>query len=501
VAAAPRTFRFVATPPRGTLPAMKIVLAGSEMSPMARTGGLGDVLEGLPAALAARGHEVSVVLPCYRGLHNDPRLKAQNTGVRITVPVGGTRRDAGILQGEAPNGVQVFLVRRDEYFDRAGLYGEAGHDYSDNAERYIFFSRVLVELVRRVVPSPEIVHVHDWQTALVSVLLKERGLPVTTVLTIHNLAYQGSFWGVDFALTNLPPNYWSAQGVEFYGRLNLLKGGILFADALTTVSEQYAQEIRTPEFGCGLDAVVREHAGKLHGILNGADYAIWDPATDPLLPHRFTPDDLSGKARCREALLAEVGLDPNPRGPVLAIVSRLAEQKGIDILLPIIDRLLADDVRLVVLGEGDTAYERDLMIACKRHPQNFAYRKSMDDTLSHLIEAGSDITLIPSRFEPCGLTAIYSLKYGTLPIARATGGLHQIIQDYDPSTDSGTGFFFFEYTPEAFWDAIVRAKRCFRDTDVWSAIQQRAMAADFSWEKAVGRYEAVYRDAVRKAGK
>ena len=476
---------------------MKIVLAGSEMTPMARTGGLGDVLEGLPGALAARGHDVSVVMPCYRGLPHDPRLAAQNTGVRLIAPVGGTHRDAAIWQGTAPNGVQVFLVRRDEYFDRAGLYGEEGRDYADNAERFIFFSRMVVELVRRIVPPPEILHLHDWQTALAPVLVKDRGLPLKTVLTIHNLAYQGSFWGVDFRLTNLPPRYWSPQGVEFYGRLNLLKAGILFADTLTTVSEQYAQEIQTPEYGCGLDAVVREHAGKLRGILNGADYSIWNPATDELLPHRFTPDDLSGKTKCREVLLRQLALAPKPRGPVLAMVSRLAEQKGIDILLPILDRLLADDVRLVILGEGDTAYERDLMIACKRHPENFAYRKSTDEKLSHLIEAGADISLIPSRFEPCGLTAMYSLKYGSLPIARATGGLHQIIQDYDPSTDSGTGFLFFEYSPEAFWDAIVRAKRYFRDEEVWSAIRRRAMAVDFSWENAVRRYEAVYRSAIR----
>jgi len=493
VAAFHHTFRFVGEACRGSLRGMKIVLAASEMSPVVRTGGLGDVIEGLPAALAARGHEVSVVIPCYRGLPNDPRLHPCSTGVRLIVPVGALRRDAEILQGQAPNGVQVFLVRRDEYFDRAGLYGEEGRDYPDNAERFIFFSRVVVELARRIMPAPEILHLHDWQTALVPVFVKERQLPLRTVLTIHNLAYQGSFWGVDFGLTHLPPGFWSPQGVEFYGRLNFLKAGILFCDVLTTVSEQYAQEIRTPEFGCGLDPVVREHAGKLHGILNGADYAVWDPASDPLLPHRFTPDDLSGKAKCREALLAKVGLEPNPRGPVFAMVSRLAEQKGIDILLPIIDRLLADDVRLIVLGEGDPAYERDLMIACKRHPRFFEYRKSMDDALSHLIEAGSDVTLIPSRFEPCGLTAMYSLKYGALPIARATGGLHQIIQDYDPSTDSGTGFLFFEYSAEAFWDAIMRVKRCFQNGSAWSAIRRRAMTRDFSWDKAVERYERVYR--------
>jgi starch synthase len=476
---------------------MKIVLAASEMSPMARTGGLGDVLEGLPAALATRGHEVSVVLPCYRGLREDPRLSTRSTGVRLIVPVSGVRRDAEILQAQAPNGVQLFLARRDEYFDRPALYGE-GRDYEDNAERFIFFSRVIMELARRILPPPEILHLHDWQTALVPVLLKERRLPIKSVLTLHNLAYQGSFWGIDFALTNLPPEYFSASGVEFYGRLNLLKGGMLFADALTTVSERYAREIQTPEYGFGLDAVVREHAAKLSGILNGADYTIWNPATDSFLPKKYSAANQAGKSRCRETLLSEVGLAPNPGGPVFAMVSRLAEQKGIDILMPIVDRLLADDVRLVVLGEGDRRYERDLMIASKRHPDRFAYRKSMDERLSHLIEAGADISLIPSHFEPCGLTAMYSLKYGTLPIARATGGLHQIITDYDPATGTGTGFLFYEYSPGAFWDAIVRARGHYRDKAQWKTLRQRAMSVDFSWTNAVERYEAIYAQLLRK---
>ncbi len=253
------------------------------MAPLARTGGLGDVLEALPAALAARGHEVSVVLPCYRGLPERKDLNVKSTGVEISVSVGYKRLPAEILECTAPNGVQVFLIRQDEYFDRTGLYGVEGHDYTDNAERFIYFSRAVMELARRAMPPPDIIHVHDWQTALVPVLLKDRKLAFKTVLTIHNLAYQGSFWGLDFGLTNLPGHYFGASGVEFYGNLNLLKGGIVFADALTTVSERYAREIQTPEYGFGLDAVMREQAHKLTGILNGADYEIWNPATDALL--------------------------------------------------------------------------------------------------------------------------------------------------------------------------------------------------------------------------
>ena len=467
---------------------MKILFTGSEMDPLARTGGLGDVLEALPAALAARGHEVSVVLPCYRGL----RERARDTGVKIAVQIGGRRLPAEIWECTAPNGVQVFLVRGDEYFDRAGLYGAEGRDFPDNAERFIWFSKAVVELARRIVPPPEIVHAHDWQTALVPVLVRERRLPFKTALTIHNLAYQGSFDAWDFGLTNLPGEYFGARGVEFFGRLNLLKGGMLFADAITTVSERYAREIQAAEQGSGLDAVVREQAHKLTGILNGADYAIWNPATDARLPARFSPEALAGKKGCREALLAACGLAGSPRGPVFAIVSRLAEQKGIDLLLPLLDRLLADDVRLVILGEGDPAYERELFIASKRHAGRFAFRQSMDETLAHLIYAGADAFLIPSHFEPCGLSAMYALKYGTLPIAHATGGLYESILDYDPTSETGHGILFFDATPEALWDAIIRAKHYFADPTQWQSLMLRAMRCDFSWGKAVPGYERVY---------
>ncbi|MCE9609286.1 MAG: glycogen synthase GlgA [Chthoniobacter sp.] len=468
---------------------MKIVHIGSEMSPLARTGGLGDVLEGLPAALAAAGHEVSVVLPCYRGL----RAAARDTGVKIAVPLGGQTVRAEIWECRAPNGVQVFLVRADGFFDRAGLYGEDGRDYGDSAERFIFFAKAAVELARRIVPAPDILHAHDWQAALVPVLVRARRLPFRTVLTIHNLAYQGSFDSGAFGLTNLPGEFFSASGVEFYGRLNLLKGGLLYADALTTVSERYAREIVSPQQGNGLDAVVREHAAKLTGILNGADYAVWNPATDALLPAQYSAGAMAAKQACRDALLAECRLEPEPGGPVLALVSRLAEQKGIDLLLPLLDRLLADDVRLVILGEGDPAYERELFIASKRHAGRFTYHQGMEEKLAHLIYAGADAFLVPSHFEPCGLGAMYALKYGALPIARATGGLYETIQDYDPVSETGHGFLFYDTTSEALWDAIIRAKQYFADPVCWQALTQRAMACDFSWAKAVPAYEAVYR--------
>ena len=484
--------------PFGSLPrlCMKILLAASEVAPFARTGGLGDVLEGMPPALTARGHEVSVVLPCYRGLRADARLGARSTGVRLVIPLGGKRVPCEIFEGQAPNGSQIFLIGCDAYFDRPELYGENAGDYPDNAERFIFFSKAVVELARRILPPPDILHVHDWQTALAPVLARHLRLPLRTVLTIHDLAFQGNFWGVDFGLTNLPGDYFSARGVEFYGNLNLVKGGIVHADALATVSESYAREIQTPEGGSGLDPVIREHAGKLSGILNGANYAEWNPATDASLPETYQPSNLAGKKACRTALLKDLGLEADPRGPVYALVSRLTERKGIELLLPLLDRLLANDVRLVVLGQGETAYEREFAIAMRQHPGRFAYRSGFDLRLSHLIEAGADISLVPSHFEPCGLTAMYSLKYGTLPVARATGGLHQIVQDYDPTTDTGSGFLFYEFTPAALWDAIMRATAYHADAPRWETLMRRAMAVDFSWAKAVLAYEGVYARAL-----
>lgn len=475
---------------------MRIVFAASELSPLAHTGGLGDALEGLPAELVRRGHDVSICLPCYRGLREDARLKVRATGVEVQVPIGDRRVPAEILECTAPNGVQLFLIRRDEYFDRSALYGVDGRAYEDNAERFIFFSKAVVELARRINPPPQILHLHDWQAALAPVLIRDRRLPFRTVLTIHNLAYQGNFWAPDFGLLNLPGQYFTERGVEFYGQVNLLKGGILFADRVTTVSERYAQEIQTPQFGAGLDAVVREHAGKLHGILNGVDYRVWDPSADALLPRKFSAADLAGKSICRDALLTRFGLDPSPVGPVIGMVTRLAAQKGIDLLLPLLDRLLSHDVRLIVLGEGDLGFERELGIASRRHHGRFAYAQGLEVPLAHLVYGGADFFLAPSHYEPCGLNAMYALKYGAVPVARAVGGLSETLRDDDPATGSGNAVLFHDETPEAFWDAIRRALQLFADEPRWRDLRRRAMGSDFSWARAAERYEGVYRAAL-----
>jgi len=467
-------------------------MISAEGPPLQRAGALVDVMDALPHELRARGHEVAVALPFYREIRENPGFKEEDTGVTVDVRVGEKTYIAEYLEGHSANGVQLFLIRCDDFFDRDGIYGEHGGHYEDNAARFIFFSKAAVELARRLTPSPQILHVHDWPGALVPVYVRAHHLPFATVLTIHHLAEQGSFWGLDFRLTNLHERFFSLRGIEFFGKVNFLKGGILFADKITTVSERYKREMQTPECGCGLDAVLRENAFKLSGILHGADYARWDPKTDRLLPGHYDSSAFWGKQICRDALLGELGLAPAPQGPVFGMVTRVVEEKGFQILVPVLDRLLSDDVRLIILGEGDPAYETALAVAARKFPMKFAYRKSYDEKVAHLIEAGMDISLIPSRFEPAGLSAMYSLKYGALPVARATGGIQEIIEDYDPTTDSGYGFLCYEYSTEAFWDSIKRARGIFREHDVWTELMGRAMARNFSWEAAAQRYEELY---------
>ncbi len=472
---------------------MRILMISPEGPPLARATALVDVMEALPRELRARGHEIGIVMPYYREIRENPQVLHKETGVTVDVRLGAKVHVAEFLSGRTSSGVQLFFVRNDEFFDRDGIFGERGTPYDDNAARFIFFSKAALELARRLTPSPQILHVHDWAAALVPALVQQAQMPFRTVLTIHHLAEQGSFWGLDFALTNLPERYFTLRGLEFFGRLNLLKGGILYADQVTTVSERFRREMMNAEGGSGLEIVLRENAHKLSGILNGADYARWNPASDALLPHTYDASALEGKAICRELLLDAMGLAPAPRGPVFGMVTRLVPEKGFDVLMPVLDRLLADDVRLVILGEGDPAFERALAIAARKYRRQFAYRQSYDETLAHLIEAGVDITLIPSQIEPSGLSAMYSLKYGALPVARATGGIQEIIADYDPTGDTGFGFLYYDKSVEAFWDAIKRAREIFQDDPAcWQRLVRRAMAQDFSWAAAAERYEELY---------
>jgi len=475
---------------------MRILMISAEGPPLLRAGALVDVMDALPAALRARGHDVAVALPFYREIRKNPVFHAEETGITVEVRVGDKTHNAEYLEGRSASGVQFFFVRCDELFDRPGIYGEHGGRYEDNAARFVFFSKAAVELARRLTPAPQVLHVHDWAPALVPVYVHAHRLPFRSVLTIHHLAEQGSFWGLDFRLTNLPERFFTLHGIEFFGKVNFLKGGILYADKITTVSEHYRREMLSPQFGCGLDAVLRENAYKLTAILHGANYKRWDPTNDPLLPANYRSDSRRGKELCRDALLARLQLAPAPGGPVFGMVTRVVEEKGFQILVPALDRLLSDDVRLIILGEGDPGCETALAVAARRFPTKFAYERAYDQVLAHLIEGGMDITLIPSRFEPAGLTAMYSLKYGALPVARATGGIQDIIEDYDPTSDRGYGFLCYDYSTDAFWDSIKRAREVFRELPLWKTLMRRAMGRDFSWETATDRYEEIYRELV-----
>jgi starch synthase len=467
-------------------------MISAEGPPMQRAGALVDVIEALPHELRNQGHEVSVALPYYREIRENAALQVEDTGITVDVRVGEKTYVAEYLEGRSASGVQLFFIRHDEFFDRPGIYGEHGEPYEDNAARFIFFCKAAIELARRLTPAVQILHAHDWPAALVPVLARAYHLPLSTVLTIHHVTEQGSFWGLDFKLTNLHERFFTLRGLEFFGRMNFLKGGILYADKITTVSECYRRQILTPAGGCGLDVVLRENAHKLTAILNGADYSRWDPATDPLLPARYDVQNLSGKQLNRDALLSGLGLAPAPTGPVFGMVTRVVQEKGFEILMPLLDRLLSDDVRLIILGEGDPAFETGLAVAARRFPAKFAYRKQYDERSAHVIEAGMDISLLPSRFEPSGLSAMYSLRYGALPVARATGGIQEIIEDDDPTMNRGCGFLCYEHSSEAFWDAIKRARGAFLDRELWLSLMERAMTRDFSWEKAAERYEAIY---------
>ena len=478
---------------------MKILMISSEGWPLARAGALSDVVVALPRELEMRGHEIAFAMPYYREIRQNKKIKTRSLRVSIDIPLGDKLHSADLLEARTAEGFQIFFVRCNEFFDRPAVYGEKGEPYSDNAERFIFFSKAAVELARRMTPTPEILHAHDWTAALVPVLVREQGLPFATVLSIHHLADQGDFPATSFGLTNLPQRFFTSDGIEFFGQLNLLKGGIVFADRIVVSGEQYAHGIQTQPLGEGLDGVLRANAGRLAGILGGADTKRWNPVTDRFLPARYGPDSLDLKTASRAALLKQLNLDPEPRGPVFGMVTRLVGEKGFDILMPVLDRLLSDDVRLIILGKGDPAYETALGIASRKYPTRLAYQRDYDEALAHLIEGGSDIALIPSRIEPGGFKAMHSLRYGVLPVARALRGIEQIIADYDPSLNAGYGFLFYQYGSEPFWDAIKRAKEIFADRAEWERLMKRAITMDFSWAQAAERYEELYGSLVIRA--
>lgn len=469
---------------------MNLLFAASECSPYAKTGGLGDVLAALPATLRQRGHSVSCVLPLYRGLL-EKLPNAELTPLELSIPLGGATVSGRIWKARAENGLPLFLVQQNEFFDRDSLYG-LPLDFPDNAGRFLFFSKAVVELARHLSPLPQVIHCNDWQTGIIPALVKAQGLPFKTVYSIHNLAFQGSFPAADFGLTNLPGEYFSAPGVEYYGTLNLMKAGIVLADQVTTVSPRYAEEIQTESVGCGLDGVLRAHKGKLTGILNGVDTALWDPENDPALRAPFSAESLKGKAACKDALLAEFGLEPGEGAPVFGAISRLTGQKGFDLMESIVEGLLSQGARFILLGSGEARYESFFRTLAARYPQQVGARIGFDEALSHRIIAGTDFFLMPSLFEPCGLTQLYSLRYGTIPVVHETGGLANSVQDYRPETGEGTGFTFTPYSAQAFTGACRRALVLYEDKAALQNVRRQGMAQRFTWDESAAAYEAIY---------
>ncbi|WP_348261766.1 glycogen synthase GlgA [Telmatobacter sp. DSM 110680] len=482
---------------------MQIVFAASECAPFVKTGGLADVVGGLSQKILKLGHEVSVYLPLYAGVRQHLEGELNYVIRSITIPGPHSNRFAGIVDGGQRDGVKFYFVDCPEMFDRQGIYGNNGDSYGDNAERFGLFCRAVLEATKQL-GVPDVFHVHDWQSALLPVLLRtvynaDPALKHSgSVLTIHNAAYQGTFPPSTVDELLLPWDIFTFDKLEHYNTFNFLKGGIVYADKVTTVSRRYAEEIQTPEFGNGLQGALSQRRADLVGILNGVDYAEWDPATDGNLAGHYTPHDLSGKRECRKDLLHAFGLDVSEDTPVIGICSRFASQKGFDLLEQIAGRLAERDVAVVALGTGEPYYEKFFRDFAYANAGRFSVQIRYDDALAHKVEAGSDIFLMPSRFEPCGLNQIYSLKYGTIPVVRATGGLDDTVEEWNPGLNSGTGFKFEAYEAQALLDTIDRALSAFYDKKQWSQLMQNGMAQDFSWDKPAREYVAVYEEAARK---
>ena len=486
---------------------MNILIASPEVVPFAKTGGLADVVGSIPKPLQKLGHNVAVIMPLYR-VARATCTKLTSTKAHIEVAVGQKTVSARIMKSTIPKSrVPVYFVDCPEYYDRAELYGPKGEDYPDNAARFIFFSRAVLETIKALGLDIDVIHCNDWQTALVPVYLKtlydhEPAFRKTgTLLTIHNLAYQGLFWHWDMRLTSLSWNLFNWGELEFYGKLNFMKGGLVFSDILNTVSKTYAEEIQTTdEFGKGLEGVLSLRSHDLYGIVNGIDYDVWNPAKDPLIPATYSTGKLAGKAECKKALQRKNAL-PVAAVPLIGLIGRLDPQKGLDLVEAIIEDLMKRDLQLVILGTGKERYHKLLGRIAKAYPEKTAVNLTFDNQLAHEIEAGADMFLMPSRYEPCGLNQLYSLKYGTIPIVRRTGGLADTIVDCTPETiasKEANGFSFEAYSPKALLGAIDRALDAYADEKMWKQLMKIGMNQDWSWNRSAKEYEALYEKALQK---
>jgi starch synthase len=476
---------------------MKIAFLASEVAPYAKTGGLADVAGSLPRFLTKLGLEVKVFTPLYREVRKKglPLLKAAD---RLTLDWAG-QEDVFSVWESAEGGASTYFIDKPALYDREGLYGTAAGDYPDNGQRFAFFSQATLAALKALDFAPDVIHVHDWQAAIAlayvkTVYAQDPFFKATRSLcTIHNLAYQGLFDPSLLKAVGLPERLFDMEALEFHGRINFLKAGILYSSAVSTVSHRYSCEIQTPEFGCGLDGLLRKRSDVLAGILNGVDYTAWDPAEDSLIAAPFAASDLKGKSVCKKDLLDAFRLpSPSKDTPLIGMVSRLAGQKGVDILTQALGDLFQLGVQLIILGTGEAKIQDALEKAGRRFPSFFGLKVAFDDRLAHKIYAGSDMFLIPSRYEPCGLTQMYSLRYGSVPIVRATGGLDDSVHEYDAGDGCGNGFKFEAYSPQALVGAVRRALKIYAQKQAWNALVNNAMACDFSWERAAQEYLLLY---------
>jgi starch synthase len=480
---------------------MKILFAASEAAPFAKTGGLADVAGSLPPALAELGHEVVVVMPRYRQVDvASLRLKPVAS---FFVPLGTWQERCEVLKGRLGRNVTAYFINKDVYFDRPELYGTPRADYPDNAERFIFFSRAVLELCRVLDFRPDIVHCNDWQTGLVPAYLKKiyHATPelrrAKSVFTVHNLGYQGLFWHWDMKLTGLGWDVFTPEGLEFWGKMSLLKAGLVYADGITTVSRTYSREIQTPEYGAGLEGVLTKRAADLYGILNGIDYAEWNPGRRGDLPRPYSSSNLAGKAACKKKVLEQFGL-PDAGGPLIGMVTRLVDQKGLDIVTEALQEILSLGAQLVILGTGEEKYNRLLTEEAGRHKDRMRVILQYNERLAKNIYAGCDLFLMPSSYEPCGLGQMIALRYGAVPVVRKTGGLADTVVDYDIRTGRGTGFVFEEYSSSALIGCLRRALKVYGNRKRWVLLMKTGMKQDFSWKNSAQEYEKVYRKTMRK---
>jgi starch synthase len=480
---------------------MKILLASSEVHPYSKTGGLADMVGALGRALARNGHQIGLVTPLYGGVRERfPGIRSLDWN--LDLPLGPRRVAGEVLALEASEHLTVYFIDQPEFFQRAALYHEGGQDYPDNADRFIYFAKAVAHLARHLPWQPGVVHVHDWQAGLAPLLILHerhtagwRNAP-RTCMTIHNLAYQGVFHAVQFPLTNLPLDYFNPNGVEFYGYFNCLKAGIAYADVITTVSPRYAREITTEEYGCGLDGLLRQRRQELVGILNGVDYEEWNTGNNPYLPYPYSAANLEGKTANKLELQKQLGLRMDPNIPLFGSINRLVDQKGVDIQLGALEEMLSANLQFVLLGSGAASFENGYHHLARRHRGKVAVRLGYDQALSHQIEAGSDFFLMPSRFEPCGLNQMYSLRYGTIPIVRRTGGLDDTIIDITEDRHKANGIKFGEYSSRALAKSIRKGLALYEAPELRHRYQLNGMAADFSWDRTAEEYLTAYEEAL-----